>query len=109
MAVLDRILRAGEGRILRRLTDISHQVNAIEDDFIAMSDADLRAEADKLKERYADGETLDELMATHNVPGLSLAVVRGRSAKPRSARSASVTSTCRSWAALRCTSATSRR
>src|SRR5918911_988104 len=62
MAVLDRILRAGEGRILRRLTDIAHQVNAIEDDFVAMTDAELRAQTDEFKKRYADGESLDDLM-----------------------------------------------
>ncbi|MDQ1703760.1 MAG: preprotein translocase subunit SecA, partial [Frankiaceae bacterium] len=63
MAVLDRILRAGEGRILRKLADISHQVNEIEDDFVAMSDAELRAQTDEFRARYADGESLDDLMA----------------------------------------------
>jgi preprotein translocase subunit SecA len=63
VAVLDRILRAGEGRILRKLTDISHQVNEIEDDFVAMSDGELRASTDEFKKRYADGEPLDDLMA----------------------------------------------
>ncbi|HEX4654549.1 MAG TPA: preprotein translocase subunit SecA, partial [Mycobacteriales bacterium] len=62
MAVLDRILRAGEGRILRRLADVAHQVNSIEDDFVAMSDAELRAESDKFKQRHTDGEDLDDLM-----------------------------------------------
>src|SRR3954462_3437331 len=63
VAVLDRILRACEGRILRRLGDVSSQVNAIEEDFVAMSDAELRAEADQLRQRHAGGESLDDLMA----------------------------------------------
>src|SRR4051794_34634320 len=63
VAVLDRILRAGEGRILRRLSDVAHQVNSIEDDFVAMSDADLRAQTEEFRQRFADGETLDDLMA----------------------------------------------
>src|SRR3954468_11648884 len=63
VAVLDRILRAGEGRILRRLGDIAHQVNSIEDDFAAMSDAELRGLTEEFKKRSADGEPLDDLMA----------------------------------------------
>src|SRR3954452_6885035 len=63
VAVLDRILRAGEGRILRRLSDVAHQVNSIEDDFVAMSDADLRAQTEGFRQRFADGEDLDDLMA----------------------------------------------
>jgi preprotein translocase subunit SecA len=62
VAVLDRILRAGEGRILRKLTDIAHQVNEIEDDFVAMRDAELRAQTDDFKQRHADGESLDDLL-----------------------------------------------
>jgi preprotein translocase subunit SecA len=63
VAVLDRILRAGEGRILRKLSDIAHQVNSIEDDFVAMSDAELRAETEVFRQRYADGESLDDILA----------------------------------------------
>jgi preprotein translocase subunit SecA len=63
VAVLDRILRAGEGRMLRRLTGIAEQVNLIEEDFTALSDAELRAHTDEFRARYADGESLDDLMA----------------------------------------------
>ena len=38
--IIDSVLRAGEGRILRKLKRISEQINSIEDDFVAMSDAD---------------------------------------------------------------------
>src|SRR3954451_8559742 len=62
VAVLDRILRAGEGRVLRRLSDVAHQVNTIEDDFVGMSDAELRGQTDDFKKRHADGERLDDLM-----------------------------------------------
>ena len=60
--ILDSILRAGEGKILRQLKRISEQINSVEDDFVAMSDAELRAMTDEFKQRYADGETLDELL-----------------------------------------------
>jgi len=61
-AVLDSILRAGEGKILRQLKRISEQINSVEDDFVAMSDAELRAMTDEFRQRYEDGESLDELL-----------------------------------------------
>ena len=61
-AIVDSVLRAGEGRILRKLKRISEQINTIEEDFAKMTDAELRAETDLFKERYADGETLDDLL-----------------------------------------------
>jgi preprotein translocase subunit SecA len=60
--ILDMILRAGEGKILRQLKRISEQINSVEDDFVAMSDADLQAMTDEFRQRYADGETLDDLL-----------------------------------------------
>jgi preprotein translocase subunit SecA len=60
--ILDSILRAGEGKILRHLKRISEQINSVEDDFVAMSDAELHAMTDEFKQRYTDGETLDELL-----------------------------------------------
>jgi preprotein translocase subunit SecA len=61
-AILDSILRAGEGKILRQLKRIAEQVNSVEDDFKAMSDGELRAMTDEFRQRYADGETLDDLL-----------------------------------------------
>ncbi|HEX5088054.1 MAG TPA: preprotein translocase subunit SecA [Nocardioides sp.] len=60
--ILDKILRIGEGKILRQLEAISRAVSAIEDDFVAMSDAELQAMTPELKARYAKGESLDDLM-----------------------------------------------
>ncbi|MCB2174950.1 MAG: preprotein translocase subunit SecA [Actinomycetales bacterium] len=62
MAVLDRILRMGEGRVVRRLAGIADQVNALEDGFVALSDAELREETDRFRARLADGEKLDALL-----------------------------------------------
>jgi preprotein translocase subunit SecA len=61
-AVIDKVLRAGEGRILRRLKNIADQVDSVEEDFAKLSDAELRALTAQFKERYAEGETLDELL-----------------------------------------------
>src|SRR6476620_7727241 len=56
------MLRAGEGRILKKLEGIAAQVNAIEEDFEKLSDAELRAETDTFRRRLADGETLDDIL-----------------------------------------------
>jgi preprotein translocase subunit SecA len=61
-AILDKILRIGEGKILRQLEAISRAVNAIEDEFVAMSDEELQAQTVEFRKRLADGETLDDLM-----------------------------------------------
>jgi preprotein translocase subunit SecA len=60
--IIDSVLRAGEGKTLRRLKRIAEQVNSIEEDFAALSDAELRAMTDEFRQRYADGEALDELL-----------------------------------------------
>ena len=60
--IIDSVLRAGEGKLLRKLKRIAQQVNSIEDDFVAMSDEELRGMTGELKQRYADGETLDDLL-----------------------------------------------
>ncbi len=61
-AILDKILRIGEGKILRQLESITRAVNAIEDDFVAMTDEELRGQTAVFKERLEAGESLDDLM-----------------------------------------------
>ncbi|RIK17120.1 MAG: preprotein translocase subunit SecA [Acidobacteria bacterium] len=58
----EKILRAGEKSALRRLENIAKQVNALESDFEGLTDAELREETDKFKQRLADGQTLDQLL-----------------------------------------------
>src|SRR5215468_6997155 len=60
--IIDSVLRAGEGKILRQLKRIAEQINSVEDDFVSMSDAELRAMTDEFKQRYAEGESLDDLL-----------------------------------------------
>ncbi len=62
MKIVEKLLRAGEGRILKKLDNIAAQVNAIEEDFEKLTDAELRAETDVFKKRLADGETLDDIL-----------------------------------------------
>jgi len=62
VGVLDKILRAGEGKVLRKLEGITKAVNAIESDFVDLTDAELRELTEEFRERYAQGESLDDLM-----------------------------------------------
>jgi len=60
--VLNKLLRAGEGKMVRRLSSIADHIETLEDDYVDLTDAELRALTDEFKQRYADGETLDELL-----------------------------------------------
>ena len=62
MALMDRLLRIGEGKILRQLKGISEQVKAIETDYLAMSDDELRGQTGDFKTRFDQGETLESLL-----------------------------------------------
>jgi preprotein translocase subunit SecA len=62
VSIFERILRAGEGRTLRRLKAIADAVSSIEENYTDLTDAELRALTDTYRERIADGATLDELM-----------------------------------------------
>ena len=62
VAILDKILRAGEGRILKRLAAIAEDINSLESEISALSDGELRAKTDEFKKRYDDGEELDDLL-----------------------------------------------
>jgi len=61
-SIVDRLLRAGEGKILAKLRAIVVQVNGLEESFVALSDEDLLHETASLRERYVAGETLDDLL-----------------------------------------------
>jgi preprotein translocase subunit SecA len=60
--IIDRLLRVGEGRILKKLEVIAKQVNAIEEDFEKLTDAELRGETEIFRKRLADGESLDDIL-----------------------------------------------
>ncbi|KRB79261.1 preprotein translocase subunit SecA [Nocardioides sp. Root190] len=60
--IIDKLLRIGEGKILRQLETIAKAVNAIEDDFKAMSDDELRGMTDEFRTRLTEGEDLDDIM-----------------------------------------------
>jgi preprotein translocase subunit SecA len=59
---LEKLLRAGEGRILRRLQGVVKATGALEEDYEQLTDEELRNETVELRARYEAGETLDQLM-----------------------------------------------
>jgi len=61
-ALLDKFLRAGEGRQIRQLEKIAKEVAELETQVSALSDADLRAQTTKLKSAFASGKSLDDLL-----------------------------------------------
>jgi preprotein translocase subunit SecA len=62
VALMDRLLRFGEGKLLKQLSNIAKQVNAIEDDFVAMSDEELRGQTAEFRARFERGEPLESLL-----------------------------------------------
>ena len=54
--MLSKLLRLGEGRMVKRLKGVADYVNTLSDDVEKLSDAELRAKTDEFKKRVADGE-----------------------------------------------------
>ena len=53
MGILDRILRAGEGKKLKALQGLVPDINALEPQIEALSDDDLRAKTAEFRQRLA--------------------------------------------------------
>ncbi|MGH9081920.1 MAG: preprotein translocase subunit SecA, partial [Acidimicrobiales bacterium] len=62
MSVLTKVLRAGEGKKVRRLAEIVPMINALEAEMEALSDDDLRHKTVEFRQRLDEGETLDDLL-----------------------------------------------
>ena len=60
--VLERVLRVGEGRLLRRLKNYADTVNHLEDGFKELTDDELKSETVEFRERYVNGESLEDLL-----------------------------------------------
>jgi preprotein translocase subunit SecA len=70
MGILDRILRAGEGKKLKALEGLVPDINSEEAALVALSDDALRAKTAEFRQRIERGESLDDLLIE------SFAVVR---------------------------------
>jgi preprotein translocase subunit SecA len=62
MSVFTRVLRAGEGKKVRRLAEIVPMINELEPEMEALSDDDLRHKTVEFKARLEQGEDLDDLL-----------------------------------------------
>ncbi len=62
MGVLDKVLRAGEGRKVRALAGLAPDIGALEPEMQALSDAELQAKTPEFRRRLDDGEELDGLL-----------------------------------------------
>ncbi|HEU4359987.1 MAG TPA: preprotein translocase subunit SecA, partial [Mycobacterium sp.] len=60
--MLSKLLRLGEGRMVKRLRRVADYVNTLSDDVEALTDAELRAKTDEFRSRLAGGESLDDLL-----------------------------------------------
>ena len=70
MSVFTKVLRAGEGKKVRRLAELVPLVGALEPEMQGLSDDALAHKTVEFKERLDQGETLDDLLVE------SYAVVR---------------------------------
>jgi len=62
MSIVDKLLRAGEGKRAKQLEQQVRAVNELEPTFAALSDEQLRAKTVEFRERHANGELLDDLL-----------------------------------------------
>ena len=62
MGILDRILRAGEGKKLKALAGLVPDINAHEPAIKALSDDALRAKTTEFRQRLANGQDTDDLL-----------------------------------------------
>lgn len=60
--IIDKALRMGEGRQLKKLENVAKAVNALEDEISALSDEELKAQTPKFKQQIENGKSLDDIM-----------------------------------------------
>src|ERR687885_1397439 len=59
---LEKVLRLGEGRRLKRLAEQAAYIRTLEPEFEALSDDELKGKTAEFKQRLEKGETLEELL-----------------------------------------------
>ncbi len=52
--MLSKLLRLGEGRMVKRLKGVADYVNTLSDDIEKLSDAELRGKTDEFRDRLAE-------------------------------------------------------
>ena len=59
---LSKLLRAGEGRMVKRLSKIADQVMDLDEEYAALTDDELKAKTEEFKQKIADGASLDDIL-----------------------------------------------
>jgi preprotein translocase subunit SecA len=62
VGLLDKILRAGEGKAVKQLAKIALEVNRFENQIASLDDQKLQSKTAEFKSRYENGETLDSIL-----------------------------------------------
>ena len=62
MGIMDRILRAGEGKKIKALQAMAPEINAFEPEISALTDVALKAKTVEFRDRLANGADLDDLL-----------------------------------------------
>ena len=62
MGFMSKLLSFGSDKDLKRYYKIVDQINGLEPQFEKMTEEELRAQTDKFRERYANGESLDDML-----------------------------------------------
>jgi len=62
VGLLDKILRAGEGKAVKQLAKIALEVNRFENQIASLDDEKLQSKTAEFKSRYENGETLDSIL-----------------------------------------------
>ncbi|PXY03981.1 preprotein translocase subunit SecA [Corynebacterium striatum] len=59
---LSKLLRAGEGRTVKRLAKMADDVIALESEYAALTDAELKAKTQEFKDRLGNGEEMNDIL-----------------------------------------------
>lgn len=59
---LSKLLRAGEGRTVKRLAKIADEVMALDEEYSALTDEELRAKTAEFKDQLEGGASLDDIL-----------------------------------------------
>ncbi len=62
MSLLDKILRAGEGKAVKELAKIAQQINKFESEILSLDDQGLRNKTEQFKDRISNGESLESVL-----------------------------------------------
>ncbi|HPE96187.1 MAG TPA: hypothetical protein PLT66_09000, partial [Bacillota bacterium] len=62
MGFISKVFGTYSDRQIKKLRPIADKIEALGDEYKAMSDSELRSQTEKLKARLAGGETLDDIL-----------------------------------------------